>query len=189
MPVTTLDPKTALIVIDLQKGIVGLPTAHPTNEVVKYASELADAFRRHRLPVVLVNVDGGAPGRAEQTRSSRDFPAGWTELVPELNQQPTDHTVTKRTWGAFTNTGLEKHLRDLGASQVVIAGVSTSIGVESTARHAHEYGFHVTLAVDAMTDMNADAHHNSITRIFPRLGETGTTREIIELVNNRQEKR
>ena len=185
MPVTTLDPKTALIVIDLQKGIVGLPTAHPTNEVVKYASELADAFRRHRLPVVLVNVDGGAPGRAEQTRSSRDFPAGWTELVPELNQQPTDHTVTKRTWGAFTNTGLEKHLRDLGASQVVIAGVSTSIGVESTARHAHEYGFHVTLAVDAMTDMNADAHHNSITRIFPRLGETGTTQEIIELLNKR----
>jgi nicotinamidase-related amidase len=189
MPVTTLDPKTALVVIDLQKGIVGLPTAHPTNEVVKHASELADGFRRHGLPVVLVNVDGGAPGRAEQTRSSRDFPAGWTDLVPELNQQPTDHTVTKRTWGAFTNTGLEKHLRDLGVTQVVIAGVATSIGVESTARHAHEYGFHVTLAVDAMTDTNADAHHKSITRIFPRLGETGTTQEIIELVNNRQEKR
>jgi nicotinamidase-related amidase len=71
----------------------------------------------------------------------------------------------------------------------VIAGVATSVGVESTARHAHEYGFHVTLAVDAMTDTNADAHHNSITRIFPRLGETGTTREIIELVDNRQENR
>jgi nicotinamidase-related amidase len=185
MPVTTLDPKTALVVIDLQKGIVGLPTAHPTNEVVKQASELADAFRQRGLPVVLVNVDGGAPGRAEQTRSARDFPAGWTDLVPELNQQPTDHRVTKRTWGAFTNTGLEKHLRGLGVTQVVIAGVATSAGVESTARHAHEYGFHVTLAVDAMTDMNADAHHNSITRIFPRLGETGTTQEIIELLNKR----
>jgi nicotinamidase-related amidase len=189
MPVTTLDPKTALLVIDLQKGIVGLPTVHPTNEIVKHASELADAFRRHGLPVVLVNVDGGAPGRAEQTRSTRDFPAGWTDLVPELNQQPKDHTVTKRTWGAFTNTGLEKHLRDLEVTQVVIAGVATSVGVESTARQAHEYGFHVTLAVDAMTDMNADAHHNSITRIFPRLGETGTTREIIELVDNLQENR
>jgi nicotinamidase-related amidase len=137
------------------------------------------------LPVVLVNVDGGAPGRAEQTRSMRDFPAGWTDLVPELNLRPTDYTLTKRTWGAFTNTGLEKHLRDLGVTQVVIAGVSTSSGVESTARHAHENGFHVTLAVDAMTDMNADAHQNSITRIFPRLGETGTTQEIIELLNKR----
>jgi nicotinamidase-related amidase len=185
MPVTTLDPKTALVVIDLQKGLVALPTAHPTNEVVKHAGELADAFRRRGLPVVLVNVAGGAPGRAEQTRSTQDLPDGWTDLVPELNQQLTDHRVTKRTWGAFTNTGLENHLRDLGVTQVVIAGVSTSIGVESTARHAHENGFHVTLAVDAMTDMNADAHHNSITRIFPRLGETGSTREIIELLNQR----
>jgi nicotinamidase-related amidase len=185
LPVTTLDPKTALVVIDLQKGIVSMPTVHPANDVVKHARELADAFRRHGLPVVLVNVAGGAPGRAEQTRSIRDFPAGWTDLVPELNQQPTDHTVTKRTWGAFTNTGLEKHLRDLGVTQVVIAGVSTSIGVESTARHAYENGFHVTLAVDAMTDMNADAHQNTVTRIFPRLGETGTTQEIIELLNER----
>jgi nicotinamidase-related amidase len=185
MPVTTLDPKTALIVIDLQKGIVGLPAAHPMGEVVKNACELADAFRRSGLPVVLVNVEGGAPGRAEQTRSTRDFPAGWTDLVPELNQQPSDHRVTKRTWGAFTNTGLEKQLKELSVTQVVIAGVATSIGVESTARHAHEYGFHVTLAVDAMTDMNADAHTNSITRIFPRLGETGTTQEIIDLLNKR----
>jgi nicotinamidase-related amidase len=188
MPVTALDPKTALITIDLQKGIIGLPTAHPTDQVVKQASKLAAAFRRHGLPVVLVNVAGAAPGRAEQSRSTRDFPAGWTDLVPELNQQPKDHTVTKRSWGAFTNTGLYEHLKKLGVTQVVIGGVATSIGVESTARQAYEHGFHVTLAVDAMTDMNPDAHHNSITRIFPRLGETGTTDEIIELVNKQKEK-
>jgi nicotinamidase-related amidase len=185
MPVTTLDPKTAFIIIDLQKGIVGLPTVHPADQVVKHAGALADAFRRHGLPVVLVNVDGGAPGRAEQTRSTRDFPPGWTDLVPELNQQPADHTVTKRTWGAFTNTGLEEHLKNLGVTQVVIAGVATSAGVESTARHAHENGFHVTLAIDAMTDLNPDAHANSITRIFPRLGETGTTQEIIDLLDRK----
>ena len=137
---------------------------------------LADAFRRHDLPVVLINVDGGAPGRAEQSRRVTEFPAGWTDLIPELNRQPSDHPVTKRTWGAFTNTGLDTHLKQSGVTQVVIAGVATSAGVESTARHAHELGFNVALAVDAMTDMNADAHHNSITRIFPRLGETGTTR-------------
>lgn len=186
MAVTTLDPKTALIVIDLQKGIVTLPTVHPTSEVVKYAGQLASAFRRHGLPVVLVNVDGGAPGRTDQAPRMRDFPTGWTDLVPELNQQPGDHTVTKRTWGAFTKTGLDEHLKRLGVTQVVIAGVSTSIGVESTARHAHEHGFHVTLAIDAMTDMNPDAHTNSITRIFPRLGESGTTQEIITLLDTRE---
>ncbi len=184
MPVTTLDPKTALIVIDLQRGIVGLPTAHPMGEVVKHAAALADTFRYHRLPVVLVNVDAGAPGRTEQAPRTRNLPAGWTDLIPELNQQPGDHTVTKRTWGAFTDTGLDQHLKDLGVTQVVLAGVATSAGVESTARHAHEHGFNVTLAIDAMTDMNPDAHLNSITRIFPRIGETGTTQEIVALLNS-----
>jgi nicotinamidase-related amidase len=172
-------------VIDLQKGIAGLPTVHPMGEVVKHAGALADAFRRRGLPVVLVNVDGGAPGRAEQSFRIRDLPAGWTDLLPELNRQPQDHTVTKRTWGAFTNTGLGEHLKGQGVTQVVIAGCATSAGVESTARHAHELGFNVALAVDAMTDMNPDAHINSITRIFPRLGETGTTQEIIDLLENR----
>jgi nicotinamidase-related amidase len=181
MTVSTLDATTALLVVDLQKGIVGLATAHPMADVVTNAAQLAGAFRSHGLPVVLINVDGGAPGRAEQSPRIREFPAGWTDLIPELNQQPGDHIVTKRTWGAFTNTGLEKHLRQSGVTQVVIAGVATSAGVESTARHAHELGFNVALAVDAMTDMSADAHHNSITRIFPRMSESGTTQEIIDL--------
>jgi nicotinamidase-related amidase len=182
MTISTLDARTALLVVDLQKGIVGLPTAHPMADVVKNAARLADAFRSHGLPVVLVNVDGGAPGRAEQSRRIREFPAGWTDLISELDRQPGDHVVTKRTWGAFTNTGLDAHLKQSGVTQVVIAGVATSAGVESTARHAHELGFNVALAVDAMTDMSADVHHNSITRIFPRLGETGTTQQIVDLL-------
>jgi nicotinamidase-related amidase len=184
MAVGSLDPKTALVIIDLQKGIVAMPTAHPVGEVVKQASALADAFRRHDLPVVLVNVSAGAPGRTEQAPRIREFPAGWTDLVSELNQQPQDHVVTKRTWGAFTGTGLEEHLKKQGVTQVVIVGVATSAGVESTARQAHECGFNVTLVVDAMTDMNLDAHNNSIMRIFPRLGETGTTQEVLGLLDS-----
>jgi nicotinamidase-related amidase len=180
--VTTLDPKTALVLIDLQKGIVSLPTVHPADDIVQHARALADAFRSRRLPVVLVNVAGAPPGRAEQTRSLAGLPAGWTDLVPELNQQPTDYLVTKQQWGAFTNTDLDAHLKKLGVTQIVLAGIATSIGVESTARFAHELGFNVTLAIDAMTDLNADAHENSLTRIFPRLGETGTTHEIINLL-------
>jgi nicotinamidase-related amidase len=182
MALTTLDPNTALILIDLQNGIVGLPTAHPTDAVVKKSSALADAFRGHGLPVVLVNVAGVAPGRAEQGHRMGELPAGWADLVPELKQQPSDHTVTKRTWGAFTGTDLEAYLKKQGVTQVALAGVATSIGVESTARYAAELGFNVTLAVDAMTDMSADAHQNSLTRIFPRLGETGTAQEVIELL-------
>ena len=74
MAVTTLDPRTALIIIDLQKGIVGFPTVHPVGEVIKHAAELAGAFRRKGLPVVLVNVDAGAPGRTEQPPRTKAFP-------------------------------------------------------------------------------------------------------------------
>lgn len=183
MSVTTLDPHTALIVIDLQNGIVAYPTAHPTTDVVARASALAGSFRQHQLPVVLVNVTGFAPGRNEQPRRTGDLPADWAELVPELHQQAGDHTVSKRSWGAFTSTDLLTYLQKSEVTQVVLAGVSTSIGVESTARQAHELGFNVTLAIDAMTDMNADAHANSVERIFPRLGETGTTAEIIALLD------
>jgi nicotinamidase-related amidase len=180
MALTALDPKTALIVIDLQKGVVSLATAHPMEEVVQKAAALASAFRRRGLPVVLVNVAGAAPGRTEQARRFQDFPPGWTDLTPELDVQPQDHLVTKRTWGAFSSTDLDAHLKGLGVTQVVIAGVSTSAGAESTARQAHELGFNVALAIDAMTDMNLEAHVNSLTRIFPRLGETATTQEIID---------
>ena len=93
--------------------------------------------------------------------------------------------MTKRTRGPFTNTDLAAYLAKHGVTQVVLAGVATGAGVESTARHAHELGFNVTLAVDAMTDRDADVHHNSVTRIFPRLGETGTTRQILDLIDNR----
>ena len=183
MPLTTLDPKTALVVIDLQKGIMSYSTTPPLAEVVKQAAGLTAAFRRHHLPVVLVNALGGAPGRAEQARRLTQLPPDFGHLLPELNQQPDDHLVTKRTWGAFTNTNLDAYLKKQGVTQVVVCGVATSIGVESTARHAHEHGYHVTLAIDAMSDMSPEAHANSLTRIFPRLGETGTSAEIIALLD------
>ena len=188
MPLTKLDTTTALIVIDLQKIMLGFPTVHPVGEVVNQAAVLADAFRRHRLPVVLVNGDGVAPGRTEQAFRMHEFPAGWADLLPELNRQPEDHIVTKQTWGAFTNTDLDEYLKKQRVTQVVIVGIATSFGVESTARHAYELGFNVTLAVDAMTDRNAAAHTNSIRRIFPRLGETGTAQQIIDLLDDTAEK-
>ena len=182
MALTTLDPRTALLVVDLQKGIVGLPTVHPIDGVIKNSVALIEAFRAHDLPVVLINVDGVPPGRSEQSRGPREFPTGFSDLIPELNRQPDDHVVTKRTRGAFTNTDLEHYLRDRGVTQVVVTGVATGSGVESTARHAHELGFNVALAADAMTDLSLEAHERSMQMIFPRLGETGTSREIVALL-------
>ncbi|QDL39323.1 isochorismatase family protein [Rhodoferax sediminis] len=187
MALTTLDANTALIIVDLQKGIIGLvPDTHSMGDVIKRSRALADAFRERGLPVVLVNVVGGAPGRTEQPpRQSGPRPQGWADLIPELNQQPGDIVVTKRTWGVFASTDLEAQLKALGVTQVVVTGVATGTGVEATARQAYEAGFNVTLALDAMADPRSQAHDYSIRNVFPRLGEMGTTQEIIELLRNR----
>lgn len=184
MPLTALDPRTALIIIDLQRGIAGSVLADSIAGVVERSRALAEAFRARDLPVVLVNVAGRPPGRTEQGGSLADpVPDGFTDILPDLHQQPSDIVVTKRTWGAFASTDLEARLRSLGVTQVVIAGVATGTGVESTARQAYELGFNVTLATDAMLDSRPDAHDHSVGRVFPRLGETGPTDAIIALLS------
>jgi nicotinamidase-related amidase len=189
VPVTTLDPKTALVVIDLQNAVAALPgEPYATADVINRTVELADAFRKRDLPVVLVRVsfsaDGGdrPTGRTEQQgRVTGTPPAGGDQIVDQLAGHPEDLIVTKRNWGAFHGTDLDVHLRRRGITQIVLTGVATSIGVESTARAAFEHGYHVTLATDAMTDLAAESHEHSLTRIFPRLGESGTTAEILAL--------
>ncbi|MFC9627447.1 isochorismatase family protein [Streptomyces sp. NPDC056930] len=182
MTATTLDPKTALVVVDLQKGIVGLPTVHPAVDIVANSATLADAFRAKGLPVVLVRVTGGAPGRTDAPMHSGTLPADWAEIIPELGPREGDIVVTKQQWGAFYGTDLDLQLRRRGVTQVVVTGVATSIGVESTARSAHEHGYHVTVVTDAVTDMDGDAHRNSVEKIFPKLGETDTTEAIVKVL-------
>jgi nicotinamidase-related amidase len=183
MPLSTLDPAPALVAIDLQKGVVSGTVAH----VVPHAASLTKSFRRHDLPVVLVNVTGRAPGRTDAGGHGRAgaLPAGWADIVDELERQPGDHLITKRRRSAFHDTGLDTLLRDLGVTQVVLAGVSTSSGVESTARSAHDHGYHVVLATDAMADPDPDSHRHSLERVFPKLGETATSAEIIGFLDRR----
>ncbi len=184
MALTAIDPTSALVVIDLQKGIVEAHRDDSVAGAVQQSADLAAAFRRHGLPVVLVNVTGGAPGRTDRGRSGGPaaFPPGWTDLIDELDVQPTDHLISKRRRSAFHDTGLDTLLRDLGATQVVLTGISTSSGVESTARSACDHGYHVVLATDAVADPDVEAHRHSVGRIFPKLGETATAGEILAML-------
>ena len=194
MPLTTLDSAPALVVIDLQKGIVSDTVAH----VVPYAAALAKAFREQDLPVMLVNVTGRAPGRTDAAAPTPAAPtpphapaamsaparcprAGPTSSTSSSGS-PATTSITKRRRSAFHDTGLDTLLRDLSVSQVVLAGVSTSAGVESTARSAHDHGYHVVLATDAMADPDPDSHRHSLERVFPKLGETATSAEIISFL-------
>ncbi len=183
MPITQLDASAALIIIDLQKGIVGMPTVHPAGEIVARSAQLARAFRTRGLPVVLVNVTAAPPGRTDAGPRTFQLPPDWTAFVAELEQHPADHVVSKQRWGAFIGTALDGYLRDKGVTQVVLTGIATSAGVESTARSAYDYGYNVVLAVDAMTDRDADTHRHCVEKIFPRLGETATTDSLLALLN------
>jgi nicotinamidase-related amidase len=193
MPATTLDPRTALVLIDLQRGILSGPAApHPAPDVVARSAELARAFRANGLPVVLVRVtfsaDGGdvPPGRTTAPAAGGPLPDDFAELTGELGVQPSDIVITKRQWGAFHGTELDLQLRRRGVTGIVLGGIATSIGVESTARAAHEHGYHVTVAEDASSDRDGDAHAHSVEKIFPRLGEVDSTANIIKLLDTVQ---
>src|ERR1019366_8930862 len=185
MPIDHLDALAALIVIDLQRGTLSNPMVRPRDELLANVTKLLTAFRTRRLPVGLANVDGTPAGRNDHGGFAREYPAEFTELIPELEQQPADLTVTRRAWSAFAGTDLDATLSALGVTQVVIAGVATSFGVESTARHSYDSGYHVVFAVDAITDFRAASHENTVTRIFPVLGQTGSTAEIVAQLPSR----
>ncbi|WP_415855809.1 isochorismatase family protein [Sinomonas sp. G460-2] len=190
MPISAIDPQAALVVIDLQNGIVNRPQeeseAPRIADVVARSKALAEAFRAKGLPVVLVNVAGAPAGRTETPRRlPADVPAEYFAIVDGLNTSADDLLVTKRSVGAFATTDLDAILRERGVTQIVLTGIATSIGVESTARNAHDLGYNVALAVDAMTDLTPAGHEHAVTAVFPRLGEIGTTEDVLALLSER----
>ncbi len=186
MPITTIDPRSALVVIDIQKGILAQPTVHDSRIVIDNVATLAKTFREKRLPVVLVRVGWSADfgdtlkARVESPRPTGAVAADFMEYVDALDVDPArDILIFKRQWGAFYGTDLDLQLRRRGVTNIVLCGISTSIGVESTARDAYERGYNLTFAADAMTDRSMEAHDRALQIIFPRIGEIGTTADIL----------
>ncbi|MDI3320831.1 isochorismatase family protein [Pinibacter soli] len=199
--ITTLDNNTALVLIDLQKGTLNAQLVHPAKGVLANAIKLIDAFRNEGLPVVIVHVNPlGAPWtktrkqvsmipadeegqKAAEAKMQED---GFFTIVPEIVLQPGDLLVTKKTWNAFFETGLHDELQKRNVTGIVLGGVSTSVGVEGTARAASELGYNITLASDATTDRIASAYEHSVHTIFPRISEIDTTDAIIKMLAQRK---
>ena len=179
--------RTAVAVIDLQKGIVVFPgSPHSAPSVVANCVELLAAARSVGAQPVLVHVgrspDGGDALKMtvdEPMRATSALPPDWSELIPELNRQPGDIVILKRQWGAFYGTDLDLQLRRRGLTTIVLCGIATEFGVESTARDAYERGYEQVFAEDAMTARSAENHTNSIAHILPRMGRVRSTGEIV----------
>jgi len=191
MSTITVDERPALVLIDLQAGTLALPILRSPEDMKNGARRLADAFRASELPVVRVKVawsaDGGdlPPGRSLMPGPRSAPPAAYSEFPEDFPPQPGDIILVKRHWGAFTGTELDLQLRRRGVTQIVLAGIATSMGVESTARSAWESSYNLIFVEDATTDVDADSHAHTFTKIFPHLGEIATTEQLIGTVKGR----
>ncbi len=180
------DARCAFIVIDLQTGIVARESApHAAHDVLARCARIAQAFRARSYPVIYVRVTPSADG-ADALHPIVDVPppamvrdAQWATLVPDCGVQADDIVITKRQWGAFYGTELDLQLRRRGVQRIVIGGISTNIGVESTARDAFERGYPLMFVEDAMASFAADEHHHTVERIFPRIGIVRSTDQVM----------
>lgn len=183
----TLDPATtALVLIDLQRGIAGGQTApHAASDVVARAARLARAFRAAGGTVVLVHVDPGPNGilfprvTADVPRPPFAMTPGWSDLVPELERAASDVVVLKHQPNAFYGTDLEIQLVRRGIRTIVLGGISTNIGVEATARAANERGYDQLFVEDAMAAREADLHDHAVRRYFPTIGRVRSTDDVL----------
>ncbi|SEI97835.1 Nicotinamidase-related amidase [Propionispira arboris] len=177
--------KTALVVIDLQKGIVNRELLPYTGvQVVENASRLVHAFTEKGAFVVLVRVsfvDGKdmVKPRIDSKMNQGQYPEGWDNLVPELKNSKNVHVITKRQWGAFYGTDLDLQLRRRGIDTIVLCGISTGIGVDTTAREAFQHGYNQVFVEDAMTASIKEEHDYVCKYIFPRIGQIRTSKDVI----------
>jgi nicotinamidase-related amidase len=180
-----LDPKkTALVLIDLQNAVVGMnPAPHSSAQVVENSRKLAEAFRGQGAPVVYVRVDlndfMALPVDQPFNLGDKPLPAAASEITPSAGFQHGDILVTKRHWGAFAGTDLEQQLKSRGIDTVVLTGISTNAGVESTARQGTGLGFAFVLVEDACSSQSAEHHRFAFENIFPRLTRVRTTDEVL----------
>lgn len=184
-----LDETPALVAVDLQAATVGLPSAKDMAGVVANAAKLAAAFREAGLLVVAMKADlnDPPPGRAELGSANRpSIPDQALEIVPELGLEGGDLVLSKRGWSAFAGTELDSVLRERGVSQVVLVGLATAYGIESTARAAYDLGYNVAVIEDAINNPQAGAHQNSVENVFPVLGELSSTGDLLEALRQRR---
>jgi nicotinamidase-related amidase len=182
--------KTALVVIDLQKGIAAFPSApYDSSSVVSNAARLANEFRENKMPVFLVHVVASDADRlkpmADEQMQMRGPPSkDWADFMPELGPKEADIIITKKQWGAFYGTELELQLRRRGIDTIVLCGISTNFGVESTARFAYEYGFQQIFAEDAMAGRSEEDHNLTINHVLKRIGRVRSTDEILNALKS-----
>jgi nicotinamidase-related amidase len=173
---TPMENKTALLVMDMQAGIVSrLPDATP---VLSNVGKAIASARSKKMPVIYVVV-GFRQGAPEISLNNKSFAAGkemfagvnmqeFMTVHPDIAPQKGEVTVVKRRISAFTGSDLEVVLRSFGIGHLVLTGIATSGVVLSTVREAGDKDYQLTVLSDACGDSDEEVHRVLTTKVFPR---------------------
>lgn len=185
--------KTALVLIDLQKGILGMPTApHAPAQILANAALVATALKKAGGTIILVRVAFSA-NYADKPNQATDvpmvvppggLPADWADFAPEIASLDADAVITKRQWSAFYGTELDLQLRRRGIDTVVLGGLMTNFGVESTARDGWQHNYAMVIAEDATSGFTAELHAFAIGHVLPRIARVRSTADIVASLHN-----
>jgi len=182
-----IDPsKTALVLIDLQDGITAEPLVPRTGEVVVEAAEnVAQRCVDKGVAVFTVRVDFARDFvDAPQAKVDRSMFAGVDVLPPGWSTLPSrlvdlsDVIITKRQWSAFHGTELDLQLRRRRITTVLLGGIATNFGVESTARQAWEHNYDVVVLEDLCTSVSAELHESSVRDVLPYVSRVRASSDI-----------
>ncbi|WP_448951894.1 hydrolase [Labrys neptuniae] len=190
-----LEPhRTALVMIDLQNWIVSRPVApHSGDDVVDRSLRIAKALRKAGGTVVLVRVLF-SDGYRDVVKTPVDSPLVLPEnrMPPEavafdarLNPAKVDVVITKRQWSAFHGTELDLQLRRRGIDTVIVSGIATNFGVESTVRDAFAYNYAAIVAEDATSSFSPEMHRFAIDHVLPRVARIRSSGMIIDAINDK----
>jgi nicotinamidase-related amidase len=177
---------TALLLVDLQYGTLTMPLRpHSAAHIVKNATALGRRFEEIGAMIVLTHVafpwadnpdrdSGATPSMTRET-----VPPGWSEFTPAVRSLRADIILGKRKWNAFQGTDLDRQLRRRRITTLVIAGATTHIAVEFTARDACQRDYSVIIAEDAVASIDPEFHRFSMEKVFPRIATVCATAEIL----------
>lgn len=187
------DPKTtALIIIDLQGGILAMPLQPYSGEqIIANITKTATALKQAGGTVVAVTVAfaddlSDLPNQAvDQPMQvpAGGLPAEFSALAPEVVALGAQVHITKRNWSAFYGTELDLQLRRRGITTLILTGIATNYGVESTVRDAWQHHYQVLTLEDGCTSLSDEMHSFSITKVMPRISRITSTAQVLEVLS------
>ncbi|WP_040207498.1 cysteine hydrolase family protein [Neobacillus jeddahensis] len=183
--------KTALLVMDLQNGIVSRYGETP--EVLQPFQKAIEAARQNEIPVIYVRV-GFSEGYPEVSPQNKIFSAiskhggmtlsdASTQIHEAVQPNPNEPVVTKYRFSAFAGSTLEVILRAQQIDTLVLSGISTSGVVLSTLREAADKDFSLTVLSDACLDADSEVHRVLMEKVFPRQADVQTVDAWIGTLN------